>query len=291
MRRELDRQPSVDPDDRSVAEAGAGPTPAGEQEQSRDCALRAARAASPPVSPSSPQRASDSLARMPGSPSGATAREGLIPTPWLPDPIRATVRPLLHKSGQAVRSAWGGEFATQPTRKLTAHRTTVFEMPSARNPFVLGRVRHWAASTSGAVAAPFGPNGVPSCIGTPGTRTSVAASPVECSTIEVAGPSRLNCASAAIAEALSRNYTRHRAGRPRQPPPGHVLVRRGRAPHGAPGPRIPGRRRVCPQTDPVYRPLYIHQRRASQKVGPSSSLVFERSAGGIRPSDVVNSMR
>ncbi len=53
-----------------------------------------------------------------------------------------------------------------------------------------------------------------------------------------------------------------------------------------PGSAHPGAPSRLPPTDPVDRPLYIHQRRASQKVGPANFVVspdpLPRETGGLR---------
>jgi hypothetical protein len=74
-----------------------------------------------------------------------------------------------------------------PTKKLDANLgtlwTTVFETPSAENPFGSGGPASGCFDLGG-VVAPFGPTGVPSCTVKPGTKIFVAASSFECSTIE-----------------------------------------------------------------------------------------------------------
>lgn len=68
--------------------------------------------------------------------------------------------------------------------RLTALWTTVLETPSAQNPFGTGGAAFACWNLSGGTVAPFGPNGVPSCTVKPGTKILVAASSVECSTLE-----------------------------------------------------------------------------------------------------------
>jgi len=67
---------------------------------------------------------------------------------------------------------------------LTALWTTVLETPSAQNPFGTGGAAFACWNLSGGTVAPFGPSGVPSCTVKPGTKILVAASSVECSTLE-----------------------------------------------------------------------------------------------------------
>ena len=67
---------------------------------------------------------------------------------------------------------------------LTALWTTVLETPSAQNAFGTGGTAFTCWNLSGGTVAPFGPSGVPSCTVKPGTKILVAASSVECSTIE-----------------------------------------------------------------------------------------------------------
>ena len=74
-----------------------------------------------------------------------------------------------------------------PAKKLDANLaamwTTVFQTPSAQNPFGTGSTA-FGCLNLGRTVAPFGPNGVPSCTVKPGTKIFVAASSFECSTIE-----------------------------------------------------------------------------------------------------------
>ena len=67
---------------------------------------------------------------------------------------------------------------------LTALWTTVLETPSAQNAFGTGGAAFTCWNLSGGTVAPFGPSGVPSCTVKPGTKILVAASSVECSTLE-----------------------------------------------------------------------------------------------------------
>jgi hypothetical protein len=69
---------------------------------------------------------------------------------------------------------------------LAAMWTTVFETPSAQNPFGTGGPASGCLNLGGTVA-PFGPNGVPSCTVKSGTKIFVAASSFECSTFEGEG--------------------------------------------------------------------------------------------------------
>lgn len=84
--------------------------------------------------------------------------------------------------GVAVPSA-----GAVPRKKLDANLGAlwmmVFETPSAQNPFGSGGPASGCLDLGG-VVAPFGPTGVPSCTVKPGTKIFVAASSVECSTIE-----------------------------------------------------------------------------------------------------------
>jgi hypothetical protein len=66
---------------------------------------------------------------------------------------------------------------------LAALWTTVFETPSAQNPFGTGGPAS-ACLDIGHTLAPFGPNGVASCTVRPGMKVFVAASSFECSTFE-----------------------------------------------------------------------------------------------------------
>jgi hypothetical protein len=74
-----------------------------------------------------------------------------------------------------------------PAKKLDANLaamwTTVFQTPSAQNPFGTGSTA-FGCLNLGRTVAPFGPNGVPSCTVKPGTKIFVAASSFECSTFE-----------------------------------------------------------------------------------------------------------
>ena len=74
-----------------------------------------------------------------------------------------------------------------PTKKLddnlAALWTTVFQTPSAENPFGTGSAAFGCFNLGGTVA-PFGPSGIPSCTVKPGTKIFVAASSSECSTFE-----------------------------------------------------------------------------------------------------------
>ena len=74
-----------------------------------------------------------------------------------------------------------------PANKLDANLaalwTTVFETPSAQNPFGSGGAAFGCLNLGGTVA-PFGPNGVESCTVKPGTKIFVTASSFECSTFE-----------------------------------------------------------------------------------------------------------
>ncbi len=74
-----------------------------------------------------------------------------------------------------------------PAKKLDANLaalwTTVFETPSAQNPFGTGGAAFGCLNLGGTVA-PFGPNGVESCTVKPGTKIFVTASSFECSTFE-----------------------------------------------------------------------------------------------------------
>jgi hypothetical protein len=76
--------------------------------------------------------------------------------------------------------------ATKLDSNLAAMWTTVFQTPSAQNPFGTGGVAYGCLNLGGTVA-PFGPNGIPSCTVKPGTKIFVAASSVECSTFEGEG--------------------------------------------------------------------------------------------------------
>jgi len=67
---------------------------------------------------------------------------------------------------------------------LTALWTTVLQTPSAQNAFGTGGAAFTCWNLSGGTVAPFGPSSVPSCTVKPGTKILVAASSVECSTIE-----------------------------------------------------------------------------------------------------------
>ena len=67
---------------------------------------------------------------------------------------------------------------------LTALWTTVLETPSAQNAFGTGGAAFTCWNLSGGTVAPFGPSSVPSCTVKPGTKILVAASSVECSTLE-----------------------------------------------------------------------------------------------------------
>ena len=67
---------------------------------------------------------------------------------------------------------------------LTALWTTVLETPSAQSAFGTGGAAFTCWNLSGGTVAPFGPSGVPSCTVKPGTKILVAASSVECSTLE-----------------------------------------------------------------------------------------------------------
>jgi hypothetical protein len=73
--------------------------------------------------------------------------------------------------------------ATKLDANLAALWTTVFETPSAQNPFGTGGAAFGCLNLGGTVA-PFGPNGVESCTVKPGTKIFVAASSFECSTFE-----------------------------------------------------------------------------------------------------------
>jgi len=74
-----------------------------------------------------------------------------------------------------------------PTKKqdnyLAALWTTVFETPSAENPFGTGGPESGCFDLGGTVA-PFGPNGVESCTVKSGTKVFVIAQSFECSTFE-----------------------------------------------------------------------------------------------------------
>jgi hypothetical protein len=79
---------------------------------------------------------------------------------------------------------------------LGALWTTVFETPSAENPFGTGGPASGCLNLGGTVA-PFGPHGVGSCTVKPGTKIFVAAASVECSTFEGNGTTEAelrNCA-------------------------------------------------------------------------------------------------
>ena len=73
--------------------------------------------------------------------------------------------------------------ATKLNANLAALWTTVFQTPSAQNPFGTGGAAFGCLNLGGTVA-PFGPNSVPSCTVKPGTKIFVAASSFECSTFE-----------------------------------------------------------------------------------------------------------
>src|ERR1700722_1328517 len=73
--------------------------------------------------------------------------------------------------------------ATKLDANLAALWTTVFQTPSAQNPFGTGGAASGCLNLSGTIA-PFGPSGVPSCTVKPGTKIFVAASSFECSTFE-----------------------------------------------------------------------------------------------------------
>lgn len=86
----------------------------------------------------------------------------------------------------ALVAAPAASAAPAPTKlaaDLTALWTTVLETPSAQNSFGTGGAA-FACWNLGGTVAPFGPSGVPSCTVKPGTKIFVAASSVECSTLE-----------------------------------------------------------------------------------------------------------
>jgi hypothetical protein len=77
--------------------------------------------------------------------------------------------------------------APAPTKldaDLGALWTTVLQAPSAQNSFGTGGAAFGCWNLGGGTVAPFGPNGIDSCAVKPGTKILVAASSVECSTIE-----------------------------------------------------------------------------------------------------------
>lgn len=67
---------------------------------------------------------------------------------------------------------------------LAALWTTVLQTPSAQNSFGTGGAAFGCWNLGGGTVAPFGPNGIDSCTVKSGTKILVAASSVECSTIE-----------------------------------------------------------------------------------------------------------
>jgi hypothetical protein len=77
-----------------------------------------------------------------------------------------------------------------PAKNLSANLgalwTTVFETPSAQNPFGAGGAA-FACLDLGGIVAPFGPSRVESCTVKPGTKIFVAASSFECSSFEGQG--------------------------------------------------------------------------------------------------------
>ncbi|WP_344095908.1 hypothetical protein [Microbacterium deminutum] len=84
-------------------------------------------------------------------------------------------------------AAMGSSVPTKELRHdLTAVWTTVFETPSAENPFGSGGPAFACIELRGAVA-PFAPDGVESCTVKPGTKIFVMASSFECSTFEANG--------------------------------------------------------------------------------------------------------
>ncbi len=79
--------------------------------------------------------------------------------------------------------------ATKLDANLAALWTTVFQTPSAQNPFGTGGAAFGCLNLGGTVA-PFGPSGVESCTVKPGTKIFVAASSFECSTFEGNGTTK-----------------------------------------------------------------------------------------------------
>jgi hypothetical protein len=79
--------------------------------------------------------------------------------------------------------AAGAVPAKKLDNNLAAAWTTVLETPSAQNPFGTGGAA-FACVDLGGTVAPFGPVGAESCTVKPGTKIFVAASTVECSTLE-----------------------------------------------------------------------------------------------------------
>jgi len=80
---------------------------------------------------------------------------------------------------------------------LTALWTTVLETPSAQNAFGTGGAA-FACWNLGGTVAPFGPSGVPACTVKPGTKILVAASSVECSTLEGNGTTEAELRACAV---------------------------------------------------------------------------------------------
>ena len=99
--------------------------------------------------------------------------------------FRLIAMPLLAAAtlGLAVPAA-----SAAPAKKLDANLaamwTTVFQTPSAQNPFGTGGDAFACWNLGGGTVAPFGPNGVKSCTVKTGTKIFVAAASFECSTFE-----------------------------------------------------------------------------------------------------------
>ena len=86
--------------------------------------------------------------------------------------------------GLAAPAASAAPASVKLDADLAALWTTVLETPSAQNSFGTGGAAFGCWNLGGGTIAPFGPSGVDSCTVKPGTKIFVAASSVECSTIE-----------------------------------------------------------------------------------------------------------
>lgn len=83
----------------------------------------------------------------------------------------------------AASPAVGAVPAKKADGDLAAVWTTVFQTPSARNPFGTGGSAFTCIDLGGTIA-PFGPSGVDSCTVKPGTKLFIIGQSFECSTFE-----------------------------------------------------------------------------------------------------------
>jgi len=86
--------------------------------------------------------------------------------------------------GLAAPAASAAPAPVKTDADLTALWTKVLETPDAQNSFGTGGAAFGCWNIGGGTVAPFGPNGIPSCIVKPGTKIFVAAASFECSTFE-----------------------------------------------------------------------------------------------------------